>query len=170
MDPSSWKFLGIVRPAAGDSSLFRPSPRYDYFEAGGKHYVVWAEKTTGDSLLLIATIDPVNPARLTSPATILSMPEFAWEQVRYNVNEGAAAIKRDGKIFLCFSAAGTGPEYCIGVLTADENADLLQRDSWTKNPFPILTTQDVDREYGPGHNSFTKINTATISSSITPVI
>jgi len=157
MDPSSWKSLGIVRPAAGDSISFQTfSLDMTYFEAGGKHYVVWAEKTTGDSLLLIATIDPVNPARLTSPATILSMPEFAWEQVRYNVNEGAAAIKRDGKIYLCFSAAGTGPEYCIGVLTADENADLLQRDSWTKNPFPILTTQDVDREYGPGHNSFTK--------------
>lgn len=157
IDQSSWKSLGIVRPAAGDSISFQTfSLDMTYFEAGGKHYVVWAEKTTGDSLLLIATIDPVNPARLTSPATIMSMPEYAWEQVRYNVNEGAAVIKRDGKIFLCFSAAGTGPEYCIGILTADENADLLQRDAWIKNPYPILTTQDVDREYGPGHNSFTK--------------
>ncbi len=157
MDPASWRSEGKVRPVAGDPLAFQTfSLDMTYFEAGGKHYVVWAEKTTGDSLLFIATIDPSNPARLTSPATILSMPEFAWEQVRYNVNEGAAAIKRDGKIYLCFSAAGTGPEYCIGLLTADENADLLQRDVWTKNPFPILTTQDVDREYGPGHNSFTK--------------
>ena len=157
MDPNFWHSEGKVRPVAGDPLAFQTfSLDMTYFEAGGKHYVVWAEKTTGDSLLFIATIDPSNPARLTSPATILSMPEFAWEQVRYNVNEGAAVIKRDGKIFLCFSAAGTGPEYCIGLLTADENADLLQRDTWTKNPFPILTTQDVDREYGPGHNSFTK--------------
>ncbi|NLW12456.1 MAG: family 43 glycosylhydrolase, partial [Clostridiaceae bacterium] len=117
MDPTSWQSLGLVRPAAGDSISFQTfSLDMTYFEAGGEHYVVWAEKTTGDSLLFIATIDPDNPARLTSPATIMSMPEFAWEQVRYNVNEGAAAIKRDGKIYLCFSAAGTGPEYCIGIL------------------------------------------------------
>lgn len=157
MDPASWQSEGQVKPVAGDPLSFQTfSLDMTYFEAGGRSYVVWAEKPTGDSFLFIATVDPSNPAKLTSPATILSVPEYAWEQVRYNVNEGPAAIKRDGKIYLCFSAAGTGPEYCIGILTADENTDLLNRDAWTKNPFPILTTQDVDKEYGPGHNSFTK--------------
>ncbi len=63
------------------------------------------------------------------------------------MNEGSAVIKHEGKVFLTFSAAGTGPEYCIGLLSADEHADLLDRNSWSKNPYPILTTADVAGEY-----------------------
>ncbi len=156
MEPDSWESVGRIKPGAGDTLSFQTfSLDMTYFEAGGRHYVSWAEKTTGDSLLYIAEIDPENPIRLQSPPTVLSMPEFAWEQVRYRVNEGSAVIKHEGKVFLTFSAAGTGPEYCIGLLSADEHADLLDRSSWSKNPYPILTTADVAGEYGPGHNSFT---------------
>ena len=43
----------------------------------------------------------------------------------------------------------------MGMLTADENDDLLDPRSWSKDRYPVLQT-DVSREiYGPGHNSFT---------------
>jgi hypothetical protein len=45
----------------------------------------------------------------------------------------------------------------MGLLTADENANLLDARSWTKTPTPIFTTNDATRQYGPGHNSFTTV-------------
>lgn len=33
---------------------------------------------------------------------------------------------------------------------------MLNRKSWTKKETPILTSDDLYEEYGPGHNSFTK--------------
>ena len=86
---------------------------------------------------------------------MLTTPEYGWERNVERVNEGPTILKHDGKIFLAFSAAGTGPEYCIGLLTADEDADLMNPESWTKTAYPVLTSADVPGEYGPGHNSFT---------------
>ena len=64
-------------------------------------------------------------------------------------------IKNAGKIYLTFSASETGAAYCMGMLTADEDADLLDPRSWSKDRYPVLKT-DASREiYGPGHNSFT---------------
>ncbi len=157
MVPEHWSAIGRMEALADDDISFTQfSLDMTTFEAGGKHYVCWAEKTISDSVLYLATIDPNNPSKLTSKPMLLTRPEFAWEQIRHNVNEGAAAIKHDGKIFIAFSAAGTGPEYCIGIMTADETSDLLDPSAWTKTPYPILATSDVKGEYGPGHNSFTK--------------
>ena len=73
----------------------------------------------------------------------------------YFVNEGAAVLQHDGKIFVAFSAAATGPEYCMGLMSADATDDLMDPASWTKCPYPILETSDLTGQYGPGHNSFT---------------
>ena len=40
-------------------------------------------------------------------------------------------------------------------MTAEAGSDLLDINNWTKNPYPLLTSRDVDGEEGPGHNSFT---------------
>ena len=159
MNPESWEMAGDVKAKAGDEKNCLNSMSLDmtYFEAGGRHYLCWADKTQGnESRLYIATIDPENPTQLTSNCSIITKPEYFWEQVRFWVNEGPAAIKKDGKVHLAFSASGTGSEYCIGVLTADENADLTKPENWTKNPYPIMTSTDFNDEVsGPGHNSFT---------------
>ena len=39
--------------------------------------------------------------------------------------------------------------------SAKGGEDLLNIESWTKSPYPLLTSRDVDGEEGPGHNSFT---------------
>lgn len=157
LKPENWKEAKRMLALPEDEVSFTQfSLDMTTFEVRGQHYVCWAEKTISDSVLYLATIDPDEPWQLTSKPMLLTQPEFAWEQIRYRVNEGAAALKHEGKVFLCFSAAGTGPEYCIGVLSADEDADLMDSSSWTKNPYPILSTSDVSGEYGPGHNSFTK--------------
>ena len=53
-----------------------------YFEAGGNHYLCWADfkrnsaNPEGISSLYIATIDPSNPTQLTSKASVITVPEY----------------------------------------------------------------------------------------------
>ena len=158
-DPDSWEDPVRVKPMAGDEKncLNAMSLDMTYFEAGGQSYLAWADFTqTGISSIYIATIDPSDPTQLTSPCSVISRPEYSWEYVRATVNEGPAVFKNNGKVYLAFSASGTGSEYCVGLLTAEEGADLLDPASWVKSNYPLLTSTDFNDEVsGPGHNSFT---------------
>lgn len=90
------------------------------------------------------------------PAVRLSHPEYAWELHGFPVDEGPGIIKHGGKIFLTFSGSGTDALYCVGLLYADENADLLDAASWKKLPFPVFQSSRATGQFGLGHNSFTK--------------
>ena len=125
------------------------------FENNGKQYVIWAYKPNV-SKLLMAEIDPNEPWKLTSDPIILSTPEYRWEMINEVVNEGPAVLKHDGKLYVTYSASATGPEYCVGLLCADENSDIMNVASWSKSAEPILKTADFPGQYGPGHNSFTE--------------
>lgn len=46
--------------------------------------------------------------------------------------------------------------YCVGLLYADQDADLLSASSWTKLPYPVFQSSAATGQYGLGHNSFTK--------------
>ncbi len=157
-DPDSWGDPVRVEPNEGDKSCLQVmSLDMTYFEADGKSYVSWADKTQENlSKVFIATVDPKEPWKLTSNATVLTTPEYSWESVNIAVNEGSAAFVKDGTVYLAFSAAATGAEYCVGLMTADADADLTNIDNWTKVPYPVLTSGDFNDELcGPGHNSFT---------------
>ena len=95
------------------------------------------------------------PSSLVLPATRLTRPEYAWECVGIPVNEGPAVIRHQGRIYLTYSASSTGPEYCLGLLTAREQDNLLAADSWQKSPDPVFATSEENRKFGPGHNGFT---------------
>lgn len=128
-----------------------------YFEAGNHSYVIWAQHNEQKiSCLYMGKVDKKEPWKLISLPMLLSEPEYDWEKVRYAVNEGPAVVQHNGKIMVCYSASGTGPEYCVGMLLAEEGKDLLCRSSWEKQKTPILTSEDLCDEYGPGHNSFTR--------------
>lgn len=43
----------------------------------------------------------------------------------------------------------------MGLLTAEEDSDLLEPISWKKNANPVFQTNEETSQYGPGHNSFT---------------
>lgn len=155
--PENWETEGHYSEAVeGDEVAFQHfSLDMTYFENKGIHYVSWAEKPKSSNIM-IASIDPDKPWKLTSKATLLSVPQYGWEwKGEQWVNEGSAVIKNDGKVFLAFSAATVDEAYCIGVLHADADTDLLDVDNWTKIPYPLLSTDDLDGQVGPGHNSFT---------------
>ncbi len=151
-----WIDMGKFAKSEDDDFSFNGfSLDMTYFECNGKHYVAWAQHG-GNSNVYLARINPDEPWRIVSKPLLLTKPEYDWERVNIPVNEGPAVMIDKGKIFLAFSASATGPEYCVGLMYADENADLLDINSWTKLPEPVLTSDDLTGEYGPGHNSFVK--------------
>lgn len=150
-----WKELGKMQASRDDDVSFNSfSLDMTYFEHMGKHYLIWAE-IIGDSSLFMAEINPAEPNKLISKPILLTKPEYDWEKVNFRVNEGASVLKHGGRVFVFFSASGTGSEYCMGVVYADENSDLMDVGSWTKVPYPVLQTSDLVGQSGPGHNSFT---------------
>ena len=127
------------------------------FEHNGAQYLVWGQQDMdipGHSNLYIARMK--NPWTLETKAAMLCKPEYDWEKIRFMVCEGPSVVKHDGKIYLTYSASGTGPEYAMGMLTASLDSDLLDPASWAKSPKPVFETNEAAHQYGPGHNSFTK--------------
>ncbi|MBD5493222.1 MAG: family 43 glycosylhydrolase [Lachnospiraceae bacterium] len=128
------------------------------FENKGNYYYVWAEKVSVGiqiSNLYIARME--SATKLATAQVLLTTPDYDWERVDIWVNEGPAVIKRDGRIFLTYSASATGECYCMGMLSIDENDDLLDPRAWKKERKPVLCSDREKGFYGPGHNSFTKL-------------
>jgi GH43 family beta-xylosidase len=125
------------------------------FEHRGARYLVWAqsEPPNPGTSLFIAEMD--TPWSVISPQIKISEPGYDWERQGHNVNEGAAVLIRNGRIFMTYSASATDHNYRIGLLTADVDADLLDPESWEKSPVPVMGSSDETVQYGPGHNSFT---------------
>ncbi|AIQ45842.1 alpha-N-arabinofuranosidase [Paenibacillus sp. FSL R7-0273] len=147
----SWEEKGRIYTAWDTFSLDATT-----FEHKGNQYLVWAQEdpsVQGNSSLFISKM--ANPWTLEGSQTVLTRPEYDWEIIGYRVNEGAAILKKNGKIFLTYSASATNHNYCMGMLTAAEDSDLLDAGSWTKSPVPVFTSSEETGQYGPGHNSFT---------------
>lgn len=126
------------------------------FQHNNQLYGIWAQKSreaTENSCLYLAKMR--NPYTVEAPLTLLTRPEFDWECKGFRVNEGPAVLKKNGKIFVTFSASATDATYCMGLLYADENADLTDAKNWTKFDKPVLVTDEKKGIFGPGHNSFT---------------
>lgn len=146
-----WKEEGRIETERESFSLDATT-----FEHKGKRYLIWAQNVRGgDHGTALVMSEMKNPTTLTGPEVVLSEPEFNWERMKYNVNEGAAVIKRNGKIFVTYSASATNHNYCMGLLWIDENADLMDVSNWHKSPGPVFYTSEELNRYGPGHNSFT---------------
>lgn len=126
------------------------------FEHRGTRYLVWAQHAPeigGNTNLYIAEME--NPWTVRGPQVLITRPEFDWECDGFHVNEGPALLKKNGRLFLTYSGSATDARYCMGLLTADESADLLDPASWQKSPQPVFRTSEANGQYGPGHNSFT---------------
>jgi GH43 family beta-xylosidase len=153
----SWEELGIMRSHSEDEFSFTSfSLDATILTHQGNHYYIWAQKVGGGkgiSNLYIARME--SPCQLVVPQVLLTTPDYDWERVGFWVNEGPAVIKHGQKLFLTFSASSTGACYCMGMLSADIQSDLMDPLSWKKERQPILTSDPVKGIYGPGHNCFT---------------
>lgn len=141
------------------------------FEHNGQRYMTWCgwQKRRIDSetqCIYIATME--NPWTLSSERVLISKPEYEWEcqwvssdgsKTAYpiHVNEAPQFIKSKNSDQLClfYSASGSWtPYYCIGLLTADAQANLLDPASWKKSPTPVFEQKPENDVYGPGGISF----------------
>lgn len=153
-----WEELGMMQAADGDEFSFHAfSLDATVFQHKGEYYWVWAEKTgVGKQISNLYIAKLAAPNKLATVQVLLTTPDYAWERIGFWVNEGPAVLKHGNKIYLTFSASATGACYCMGLLYADADADLLDPHVWTKLKMPVLETDEEKGIYGPGHNSFVK--------------
>jgi GH43 family beta-xylosidase len=149
---ASWTEKGIIQTNWDTFSLDATT-----FVANGTRYLVWAQQDPSrngeNSSLFIAPLQ--NPWTIRGPAVAISHPDLSWERIGYKVNEGPAVIQRNGRIFLTYSASATDHNYCMGLLTARADANLMNPASWVKSQQPIFVSNAATNQWGPGHNQFT---------------
>lgn len=109
------------------------------FEVNGSWYYIWAEKVgVGRQISNLYIARMKNGYTLDSVQVLLTTPDYDWERHGFWVNEGPAVIQKDGKVFMTYSASDTGVHYCMGMMTADADADLLDPLSWKKSAIRYL--------------------------------
>jgi GH43 family beta-xylosidase len=147
----TWRVLGQFQAPWDSFNLDSTS-----FVHRGTRYFAWAQREPGietNSNLYLAPLK--TPLTLAAKAVRLSVPTLDWEIQGFKVNEAPAVLERHGRLFMTYSASATDQRYCLGMLTARADADIMQASSWTKSPQPVFTTSAATGVYGPGHNSFT---------------
>ncbi len=121
----------------------------------GVRYFVWTQVEDGikGTNIYISRMD--TPWSITGPIIRLTKPDYPWERVGHWVNEGPAVLVKNGRVWMTYSASATDANYCLGLLSAPEDADLLRAGAWTKSPEPVLRSDPAASQFGPGHNCFT---------------
>ena len=120
----------------------------------GRRYFLWsgwAGRRNGQQNLYIAPMK--NPATISGPRVLIASPDESWERVAMPICEGPQVLKRNGDIFIVYSASGSWtPDYCLGLLH-NRTDDVLDPASWTKHG-PVF--KKTDQVWGVGHCSFVK--------------
>lgn len=127
------------------------------FRHQGRQWYLWAQKApdiVGNTNLYLAELE--NPWTIKGQPVMLSKPEFDWECRGFLVNEGPAVVVHGNRLFVSYSASATDENYCMGLLWIDIDANPMQASNWHKSLQPVFTTSDENRQFGPGHNSFTQ--------------
>lgn len=141
------------------------------FEHKGKRYLIWCGWQTRriyQETQCIYIAEMKNPWTLASDRILIAKPEYEWEcqwisvdgnKTAYpiHVNEAPQFFrsKNKDKLLIFYSASGNWtPYYCVGLLTADTNSDLLSPDSWKKSPEPVFKQAPENQVYGPGNLCF----------------
>lgn len=116
----------------------------------GQRYFIWCGRPseTGQGLF-ISKMD--NPWTLEGPRQALKADGFGCRDIR----EGPAVLRRNGRLFLVYSMCGAStPDYRLGMLIADETADLMDPASWKQHGRVVFSRNDAAGVYGPGHHQF----------------
>lgn len=151
--PDNWEYTGYIHDTTDGQSV----GAFDttYFELNGQSYYV----TPKSSCIWITTVDPENPLYPTSPLVKLSAADRAYEtnngsgRAGYNnmedgkigqaIQEASAVLLHDGKVFIAYAGCTIDMMYCVCLLYADMDSDLMNPGSWQKYPYPVLGTQDL---------------------------
>lgn len=123
-------------------------------ETGGQLLFAWSGwpgKVNGQQNLYIAPMS--DPLTLAAPRTLLCTPDQPWERRAMPICEGPQFLKKDGKVFVVYSASGSWTvDYCLGLLV-NRSGDLLNPAAWEKRGPVFEKSPSV---WGVGHCSFVK--------------
>jgi GH43 family beta-xylosidase len=147
----TWSVLGQLQTPWDSFTLDSTS-----FVHRGTRYLCWAQREPGidtNSNLYLAPL--ATPLTLACAPVRLSVPTLDWETRGFKVNEAPALLARNRRLLLTYSASATDARYCMGLLTADAGADIMQPGAWSKSQVPVFVSSAATGVYGPGHNSFT---------------
>lgn len=151
-DPTmgEWKEEGQIVSKRDEFSLDATT-----FVHNNQRYMIWVDRASRKVTNTGLYIAKMNSAlTLDDKQVVISQPEYSWEIKGHKVNEAPAVLIRNGKVFVTFSASATDANYCLGLLWAKADADLLDTASWHKLPEPVFFTNETLKRFGPGHNSF----------------
>jgi GH43 family beta-xylosidase len=125
------------------------------FEHRGVRYLAWTQAVPDvrGTNIYLARMD--TPTSIAGEITLLTRPDFEWERRGHWVTEAPAVLIKNGRVWMTYSASATDANYCLGLLSAPDDADLLDASVWTKSPEPVLRSDPQTGQFGPGHNSFT---------------
>jgi len=147
-----WNFKGAVNTELPglDGTVLQHHNQLYFLYAGYGYFPDYG------SALYIAKMK--NPWTLEGENILISAPTAEWEkQGGMAINEGPIFLKRNGKLFLIFSASATwSDDYCLGMLTANESDDVMDPAAWVKYSEPVFAKNIKNRVFSPGHNSFTQ--------------
>ena len=147
----AWSVLGQLRTPWDTFTLDSTS-----FVHRGMRYLAWAQREPGietNSNLYLAPL--ATPLTLAAAPARLTMPTLPWEVQGFKVAEAPALLERHGRLFMTYSASATDARYCMGMLTARADADIMDPAAWAKSPVPVFVSSPANNVWGPGHNSFT---------------
>lgn len=146
-----WVFKGAVNTAYPglDGTVISHQGELYFFYSGYGHFPDYG------SAIYAAKME--NPWTLSGTNALISAPTESWEkQGGMAINEGPVFLRRNGRIFLIFSASATwSDDYCLGMTSIAEGSDLLDPLAWEKHPGPVFVKNPDEGVYAPGHNSFT---------------
>lgn len=130
------------------------------FEIRGQRYLVWSgwqDHRDIQHLFIAKMKDPVTVA--TARVRLCANDSYPWERVgedprQRGLHEGPAILQRGGRIFIVYSCSGSWQaSYKLGLLWADDRADLLDPRNWKKRDHPAFAS--AGEVFGVGHCSFT---------------
>jgi GH43 family beta-xylosidase len=140
----------------------------DVFQFNNQWYIIWSgwvsrREYLETQCIFIAKLR--NPWTVSSERILISKPEYEWERQWINpdgskreypihVNESPVFFYKPGSANVCilYSASGCWTSYyCIGLLTAPVDGDLMSPSSWKKNEWPIFKQSKSSHIFGPGN-------------------
>ena len=120
----------------------------------GRRYFLWSGwpgRRSGQQNIYIAPMR--DPATISGERVLIAAPDQPWERVAMPICEGPQILRRNGDIFVIYSASASWTtDYCLGLLH-NKTQDVLNSSAWTKYG-PVF--KKTDTVWGVGHCSFVK--------------
>lgn len=155
-EPQCWKEQGRL---TSPPNTFALDPTT--FVQGETQYLIWSQykpRFNVKAVLVIAEMATATKINFET-SRVISWPVFEWEKRGFRLNEAPAVFVTDEHIYLTYSASATDHNYCVGLLTATRDSDILNPKSWVKSPLPVMMTDEALNIYGPGHLSTFPLHT-----------